>query len=242
MIERTLDIAAAAGPCETFIVHPEREGPHPVVLFYMDAPGIREELRDMARRLATSGYYVLLPNLYYRSGVLELERGEDMDAFLRTMTALMGTLTVPMILEDTRALLAWAGTDSAARGGATGCVGYCMSGPFAVAAAGAFKDRMRAAASIYGVRLVTPGPDSPHHALAIADAEFYVACAERDHWAPAEMIAEFRRHFTEAGARGEIELYPDTDHGFAFPQRPAYRKAAAERHWERLLALFRRTL
>src|SRR3989338_519540 len=72
MIERQLDIPTKDGATTTFIVHPERGGPHPVILFFMDAPAIREELRDMARRLATSGYYVMLPNLYYRSGVMEL--------------------------------------------------------------------------------------------------------------------------------------------------------------------------
>ena len=68
MIEKTLDINTGDGAMETFICHPERGGPHPAVLFMMDAPGIRDELRDMARRLASVGYYVLLPNLYYRAG------------------------------------------------------------------------------------------------------------------------------------------------------------------------------
>ena len=72
MIERQIEIATAAGAMNTFVCHPERGGPHPVVLFYMDAPGIREELRDMARRLAAVGYYVMLPNLYYRGGVEDL--------------------------------------------------------------------------------------------------------------------------------------------------------------------------
>ena len=72
MIERQLDIATKDGGMTTFITHPERDGPHPVVLFFMDAPGIREELRDMARRIASVGYYVMLPNLYYRSGAMEL--------------------------------------------------------------------------------------------------------------------------------------------------------------------------
>lgn len=72
MIEQTVDIATRDGKTTTFIVHPERNGPHPIILFFMDAPAIREELRDMARRIATAGYYVMLPNLYYRKGVMEL--------------------------------------------------------------------------------------------------------------------------------------------------------------------------
>src|SRR4051794_32312112 len=72
MREKTVEIPTRGGHGTTFIVHPERSGPHPVIMFYMDAPAIREELRDMARRLGTAGYYVVLPNLYYRRGVLEL--------------------------------------------------------------------------------------------------------------------------------------------------------------------------
>ncbi len=242
MLERTVELATRDGESTTFIVHPDREGPHPVILFYMDAPAIREELRDMARRLATSGYYVMLPNLYYRSGVLEIERTPDAEAFMRKMRALMESLTTQMIMEDTDALIAFADQDPAAKPGPMGCVGYCMSGPFAINAAARAPHRMRAAASIYGVRLETEAADSPHLALSRADAEFYVACAERDHWAPPEMIAAFKKSFAASGARGEVEDYPDTDHGFAFPQRPVYNKAAAERHWSRLLSLYRRTL
>src|SRR5258707_5955299 len=116
MIEQTVDIAAKHGATTTFIVHPERHGPHPVVLFFMDAPGIREELRDMARRIATAGYYVMLPNLYYRSGVLEiaaLPKVSEAKARER-MFGLMGSLTMAMVMEDGDALLDFADRDPAA--------------------------------------------------------------------------------------------------------------------------------
>jgi carboxymethylenebutenolidase len=163
MIERQIEIGTRDGRMNTFICHPEREGPHPVVVFFMDAPGIREELRDMARRLGSVGYYVLLPNLYYRSGVEELGPyiGEAYAATRQKLMALMGTLTIPMVMEDTDALLDFAGRDGAASKGPMGCVGYCMSGRYAVNAA-VRHARIRAAASIYGTQLVTDQPDSPH--------------------------------------------------------------------------------
>ena len=93
MMERTIDLVTPHGAMTTFICHPEREGPHPPILFYMDAPAIREELRDMARRLATVGYYVMLPNLYYRAGVMELDWRPDNPDVRARMMELMGART-----------------------------------------------------------------------------------------------------------------------------------------------------
>lgn len=244
MIERQLDIATRDGATTTFIVHPERDGPHPVILFYMDAPAIREELRDMARRFASGGYYVMLPNLYYRSGVMELgPLSTDPDSPSRKqMFELMGSLTIPMIMSDTDALLAFADADPAASRGKIGTVGYCMSGQYAINAAAHRADRVAAAASIYGVQLVTDKADSPHLVARKTKAELYFACAETDHWAPLEMVEELAQSLASDDLDAEVELYPGAEHGFAFPQRAAYNKAAAERHWERLSALFRRRL
>lgn len=242
MHERQLDIDTKDGKMSTFIVHPERGGPYPVVLFYMDAPAIREELRDMARRIASVGYYVMLPNLYYREGVMELGRiPMDPQAPERArMMQLMGTLTIAKIMDDTDALLAFANADKAAGKGKVGCVGYCMSGQFAINAAARYPDRVAAAASIYGVRLITDQPDSPHAVAKKAKAELYFACAENDHWMPLDQIEPLRQALK--GTNAEVEIYPKTEHGFAFPARPVYDKPAAERHWERLFALFARNL
>ena len=242
MIERTVEIATKDGATTTFICHPERGGPHPPVLFYMDAPAIREELRDMARRIASVGYYVMLPNLYFRAGVMELNMPPGDEAARARMFELMGSLTIPLIMDDTDALVAFLDADPAAKGGAIGTLGYCMSGQYAINAAARYPDRVTAAASIYGVKLVTDEPDSPHLAAARAPAEYYVACAETDVWAPPEMVAAFREAMTSQGVNAEVELHPGVEHGFAFPQRPAFNKKAAERHWERLFALYRRGL
>ncbi len=243
MIERTIDIATPDGAATTFIVHPERGGPHPVIFFYMDAPAIREELRDMARRFASGGYYVLLPNLYYRSGVLELGplSPDPNSEGRKRMFELMESLSIAKIMEDTRALLEFVDADPAAKKTKMGAVGYCMSGQYAINAAAQFPERFAAAASIYGVRLITDGADSPHRmAHKAGHAELYFACAEIDRWMPLEQIAPLREGLK--GLNAEVELCPGVEHGFAFPQRAAYNKDAAERHWERLFALWRRNL
>jgi carboxymethylenebutenolidase len=244
MIERQVDVPSKDGRMSTFICHPERGGAHSVVLFLMDAPGIREELRDMARRLASAGYFVMLPNLYHRSGVEELGQfiGEDAAPVREKMFALMGTLTIPLVMDDVDALIAFADADPAAAQRPIGAMGYCMSGQYAVAAAAHRPDRVAAAASIYGVRLITDAPDSPHLAARNAKAEIYVAWAEADHYAPVAELEPLRKALADGGVKAEVELYKGVDHGFAFPQRPAYDKPAAERHWERLFALFGRTL
>ena len=154
----------------------------------------------------------------------------------------MESLTIAMIMEDTDALLAFAQTQAAADAGRVGTVGYCMSGQYAISAAARYPDRIKAAASIYGVRLVTDQADSPHIAAARAKAELYFACAETDRWAPPEMVAALGHAMRALPISAEVEDYPGVEHGFAFPQRAAYDKTSAERHWERLLALYRRRL
>jgi len=241
MIERQLDIPTADGATTTFIVHPERGGPHPPILFFMDAPAIREELRDMARRLASAGYYVMLPNMYYRAGVMELGDMTAPGARDRMFT-LMNSLSIPLVMADAQALIDFIDADPAARPGGIGTLGYCMSGQYAVNAAAAFPSRVVAAASLYGVMLVTDKADSPHLMARQTKADVYFGCAETDHWAPLEMVEQLRSLLADQGERVEVELYPKVEHGFAFPQRAAYNKEAAERHWERLVALYRRRL
>src|SRR5271168_4333244 len=177
MIDNQVDIETRDGKTTAFITHPERGGPHPVILFYMDAPGIREELRDMARRLATSGYYVMLPNMYYRAGAIELGpiNPDPESPERKRMFELMNSLTIPLVMEDTKALLAYAETQKAANSKIVGTVGYCMSGQYAVNAATHFP-AVKAAASLYGTRLATDHPDSPHLAAQKTKAELYFGC------------------------------------------------------------------
>jgi carboxymethylenebutenolidase len=241
VIDTELDISTPHGTMNTFITHPDEGGPHPVVLFLMDAPGKREELHDMARRLGTAGYYVMLPNLYYRStrefNVFSGNPAHTGDA----MWELMASLTDELVSGDAGAMLAHADGDPAADAGRAGCVGYCMSGPFSFAVANDYPERIAAAASVHGVRL--SGPGSPADNATRARGELYFACAEFDEYAPAAMVDALEARLREVGANARVEWYPGVHHGFAFPQRgPLYDKDAAERHWERLHALFARNL
>src|SRR5882724_1338854 len=177
MIEQTLDIATADGAMETFVCRPERAAPFPAVFLLMDAPGIREELRDMARRLATVGYDVRLPNLYYRAGrdtifgpgVMEEGSPEH-----TRMRAVRITMTIPPVMRDIAAMLAFVDRQDAVTPGPVGCHGYCMSGPYALAAAARFPDRIAAAALFYGTWLVSEAEESPHRSLICVTGELYM--------------------------------------------------------------------
>src|SRR5579862_5726202 len=133
MIEMTLDIATEDGAMETFICRPERGGPFPAILLLMDAHGVREELRDMARRLATVGYYVLVPNLYYRAGrdtIFGPDVLEPGSAERERMRAVRTRMTIPPAMDDVAAMLGFIGGQAAAKPGPVGVHGYCMSGPY----------------------------------------------------------------------------------------------------------------
>lgn len=242
MIEHHLDIATADGSMNSFIVHPEEDGPFPVVLFYMDAPGKREELHDMARRIAAVGYYVVLPNLYYRRS-RDFWLTERTEPAMARMFALMATLDAATTECDTRAMLDFVDGQREADGTRIGAVGYCMSGPFVMWAAAAFSERIGCIASIHGANMATDKADSPHRMATRIRCESYFACAEIDKWAPPADIEQLQAALQAGGTPHRIEWYAGVEHGFVFPLRAGiYDRAAAERHWERLFSLFRRTL
>ena len=242
MIEHHIDIPTADGAMNTFVVHPDEGGPHPVVLFYMDAPGKREELHDMARRLASVGYFVVLPNLYYRRE-RDFWLKERTETAMAHMFTLMGSLDAATTECDTRAMLQFVDSQPHANVRRVGAVGYCMSGPFVMWAAAAFPDRLRCIASIHGANMATTAPDSPHRMAPRIRCESYFACAEIDKWAPPADIAQLQEALQAAGTPHRIEWYPAVEHGFVFPLRAGiYNQAAAERHWERLFSLFARNL
>lgn len=248
MHEYEAGIRTSDGVIDTFVCHPDEGGPFPAVIIYMDAPGIREELRDMARRIGTVGYFVMLPNLYYRTGReggygFDLSRIREDDGERQKMFAVMRTLSNARIVADTEAMLAFAGDAEAAKSGPLGCVGYCMSGQFVMAVGAAYPQDFAAIASFYGVGIITDKDDSPHLQAGKIKGETYLAFASDDPHVPAHVLEQLPGVLDEAGINYRIEIYPATEHGFAFPQRTAvYKKWAGERHWERLFALFERRL
>lgn len=239
MIERRIDVTTPEGTMPTFVFHPEHGGPHPVVVYLMDAPSIRPALMDMASRLATAGYYVMLPFLYYRATQLR-EFGRT-DEEMHTVRELMGTVNPTNIVDDARALLAVADEDPAARAGDVGAVGFCMSGGLVLSLARALPARVAAVASIHGAWMVRDSDDSPHLGLDAVRAEVHLAWVDPDETAPAETIPVFRTALDDAGIEYTFDLVTTAQHGFA-PAGPRYDRDASELHWERVHSLLRRNL
>lgn len=244
MQEQTVSIQTKAGICDTFIVHPDRNGPFPPILLFMDGAGIREELKDFARRLATAGYYVVLPNYYYRFGVSDL--GEIVldteSAWYQKILEYCRELSTSIMMEDTGHIIDFIKTQDMARKGKLGCVGYCLTGGYSVSTAAHFPDEIAVAASFCGTFMTTDLPDSPHCTVGQTQAELYVGLAEKDRFVPKEMMDKFDAAARASGIDCEIEIYPDAQHAFMFPQRYSYDKKSAEQHWARLFELFGRCL
>jgi carboxymethylenebutenolidase len=240
MIEREVDVTTPDGEMKTFIYHPEHDGPFPIVLYLMDAPSIRPALKDMASRLATAGYYVMLPYLFYRGGPFREFGASDEDMHARQ--EMMATVDPTNIVGDAAALLALADADPAARGGRIGAVGFCMSGGLAISLARAMPERVAAAASIHGAWLIRDTDDSPHLDLDRVTAEIYLGWADNDPTAPPEQVDELRAVLDEAGITYELDFLTDAVHGYAPPGSERYDRAASELHWERVHSLLKRNL
>ncbi len=240
MPEYNVDVATADGQMDCFVVHPDGEGPFAPVIVYMDVPGIREELRDFARRIAGEGYLAVLPDLYYREGKVrfDLSKGESE---LQKMFAIGGQLTNAMIMTDTRGILEYLDGLPAAKA-ATGTIGYCMSGQFVLSAAGTFPDRIRATASLYGTRMVTDKADSPHLLIPQITGEVYLGFAAHDPFVEDDVPTTLQEAMDANRVSYTLEMHPDTEHGFCFPQRPQYVEAAAESVWQTVFALYARNL
>ena len=246
MSETEVDLLTPDGAMNTVVIHPDEGGPFPVVLLLMDANGIRECLTDIARRIATVGYYVVMPNLFYRKArsvhIGPTRNHPDAEANLKKLQSYVGSLNNGLVASDVGAVLDFLLEQEQGKSGPVGVVGYCMSGAFAMTSAARYRDRIGCVASYYGTRLVTDREDSPHLVAKDISAEMYFAFAEHDHYVPLETVDKFKSILEAAGARHQIEVYPGTDHGFVFADRPTFNKAASEKHWERLFPLLLRTL
>ena len=237
-------IPTAEGLCPVHVLTPDGAGPWPAVIFYMDGLGMRQTLIDMAQRLADNGYVVLLPDMYYRWGAYdalvptEVFKGD----FRATVGPMMATTGNAAAARDTAAFLAWLGTHPQVKGNHVGTVGFCMGGGMALTAAGTYPDRVVAAASFHGGRLVTDDPASPHLLAPQIKAELLIAGADNDASYPMEMHQALIAALDAAGVRHHSEIYTGAAHGWMKADFPVYDAAAAERGWAELLALFARNL
>ena len=242
MYEKDVIVTTKYGQMPSFVACPDAPGQYPGIIFYMDAPGIREELRNMTRRIAKQGYFAVLPDMYYRLGTLRFDVNRRDDEMFQCMRAAMNSLTNAKVMDDTAGLLGFIDSQDKAKAGPVGCVGYCMSGQYITAAAASFPHRIKSAASLYGVGIITDKEDSPHLQLGKVQGELYYAFAETDRSVPEHIPGELKGLLEKHGIKHELKVFPDTEHGFAFNERAVYNTLASEETWDKMFALWERTL
>ncbi len=243
--ESDVTIKTPDGTAEAYFVHPAT-GKSPAVLVWVDAFGLRPAFKQMGKRLAESGYAVLIPNPYYRVAKvpalpegLDFAKPDDRAQIMKLMT----TLTADTNLTDAKAFVSYldaqAAVDTSKKMGTTG---YCMGGPMTMRTAAYHADRVGAAGSFHGGGLVTDKPDSPHLLVPRMKAQYLFAIAENDDKAQPTAKDELRTAFGKAKLKAEIEVYAGTMHGWCPPDATVYNQAQAEKAWERLLATFKTAL
>lgn len=239
--ESTVRITTADGHADAFFVYPAR-GQHPGVILWPDVAGLRDAMKAMARRLASAGYAVLVPNQYYRGAVAPVMqsfaewRTPAVQARLRPLIA---RVTPEATMRDATSFVAFLDRQRAVnRRRRIGTQGYCMGGPHAVRTAAAVPDRIGAVASFHGGGLASDKPDSPHLLLGRTRASYLIAVARNDDARDADEKERFRAAAQAAGRPAEIEVYP-ADHGWCVPDTPIYDAAQADRAWARLLELYK---
>jgi len=236
-----IEIKTRDGVCPAYVYRPEGKGPWPAVLVFMDGLAIRPAMLEVGERLATYGYYVLLPDLFYRSGPYEPMDPKtvfsDPEQRKILMEKFFGPATPANIMSDTQAFLDYLAAQPDVKPGGIGTTGYCLGGLMSLTAAGTYPDRITACASYHGGRLATDAPDSPHLLAPKIKAKVYVAGAIEDQSFTDEMKERLEQALTEAGVDHTIETYP-ARHGWVFRDIPVYDAEASERHWQTMTALF----
>ena len=240
-----VEVPTPDGTADCHFVHPA-SGAHPGVLIWPDALGLRPAFEQMGRRLAESGFAVLIVNPYYRTErapVLPEGASFRDEAARERIFPLMRSLTPETNVTDARAFVGFLDAQDVVDGGrAMGTMGYCMGGAMTMRTAAAFPERIGAGASFHGGRLVTDAPDSPHLLVGKMRAHYLFAIAENDDRKDPKAKTVLRDAFAAAGLPAEIEVYAGTLHGWCPPDSAVYHEAQAERAWSRLLTLFETAL
>jgi carboxymethylenebutenolidase len=247
--ERFVDVATPDGPMDTFVTHPEEGGPFACVVVFMDIWGLREELFDIARRIATVGYYCVVPNFYHRVGKVRFEfRNADgrmisfdrLEPEIRTpIEKTFHTLSNAMVMSDVGALLGFLQKDRAAYAGPMGAVGYCMGGRHVLCAAGNFPETFIASASLHGTGLISEREDSPHLLADRMRGQIYCGYGENDRHTPPALIKQMKNLLSRKRVKSQYLVHAGAEHGYALPDRDVFNKQAANRDWERIFTMFR---
>jgi carboxymethylenebutenolidase len=245
MSRTTITIETRDGRCETSVFRPDASaGPWPAVLVFMDGVGIRPALFEIGERIASHGYYVILPDLFYRAGSYTADYAIFLDDERRQawFSKYLSTASHANVLSDTHALLNFLAEQPDVKQPKVGTTGYCMGGALSLLAASHYPDQVAAAASYHGGRLATDAPTSPHLFASRIKARVYVAGAIEDPMFPDEQKQRLEEALSQAGVDHVVETYPGAHHGWVPTDSPVYNPEAAERHWQTLIALLDATL
>ena len=237
------------GDARAYSFHPDGKGPWPAVIFFMDAPAIRPALFQMCERLASNGYFVLLPDMFWRAGpyapINMAEAFKDEESRRAIFGKFMASTAPVRSSRDTGAFLDWLAKQPEVKGDKVGITGYCMGGGLSLRAAGDYPDRVIASAGFHGGRLATDAPDSPHLLAPKIKARMYFGIASNDDMRQPDAKDKLKEAFTAAKVPVEIEVYSGSLHGWCVPDMPQqngmpiYNKPDAERAWAKLLALYK---
>jgi carboxymethylenebutenolidase len=240
-----VDVKTKDGVADCYFAHPTA-GAHPGVMVWPDARGFRAVYRQIATRLAEHGYSVVVLNPFYRgkrAPVLPEGALAQDPATMTVLRPLLAQLNPQTNLADAIALMEFLDSQAAVdTRRKAGTMGYCLGGPINMIAAARFPERIGAAASFHGIRLVTDEPDSPHRLIAKSRAEYLIAIAEDDDMREPDAKNALRAACDAAMRPAEIEVYAGAKHSWCTADSPVHNPAQAERAWNRMLDVFGRAL
>jgi len=247
MSQANVTIPTPDGDARAFVFTPDDgQGPWPAAIIFMDAPAIRPALFEMGERLAQAGYYVVLPDLFWRAGPyppLDIAAARAGDPTQQALFAkLRASTDNERAMRDAKAVLDWLPSQPQAKPGKVGVTGYCMGGAIALRAAGTFPDRIAAAASFHGGNLATEEANSPHLLAPKMTAKLLVAGADEDRSYPEEQNVRLAAALKDARVEAAVSIWKGAKHGWVPTDMPVHNPEAAERHWKELVALFDETL
>jgi carboxymethylenebutenolidase len=240
-------IPTPEGDMRSFVFTPgQGQGPWPTVMFIMDAPAIRPALFEMGERLASNGYYVLMPDMFWRLGPYEpidvKAVSADPERRAATFGRMMGSTNPQKAVADVGAALKWLEGQPEAKADKVGMIGYCMGGGICLRSAAAYPDRVAAVGAFHAGNLATDAPESPHLLAPQIKAKVLVAGADKDATFSDEACARLDKALKDAGVDAEVTIYRGALHGYAPSDTPVHNAEAAERHWRDMLALFKATI
>lgn len=244
--EKDVTIKTADGEADAALFYPKAKGKYPAVLLWPDVMSLRPVFRDMGRRLASAGYVVLVPNLYYRvkkapviEGTFNFANPDDR----AKLTPMRASVTPAGTFKDAEAYVAFLDAQPQTdKGKKIGVQGYCMGGPLSFRTAGAAPGRIGAVATFHGGGLITADADSPHLLIPKTHASYLIEIAENDDQKEPDVKDKLKAAFAEAKRPAQVEVFAGAAHGWTVKGSQVYNEAAAETAWTNLLALYKKAL